>query len=1146
MVNWRYLTTIQGLVGKAACAFGDDLYIAGEWGLADTYAPRDAYAPIVRVSRDGNVGACCEWPAEGFAFELSRYEGTGLDLLTGLAAWQGQLWFSGYRYIVGGAGNSRFMSFDGRSWTVHAERACNELVDGGDRLVCGHSAGVSVYDGVDFEAILSHGDLGTMQRSLRVLPDGSVVGFSRDPAIGQNLNTTCLQRVGTSWQATTAPYWHHYSGDFTAYMGGSHIESWLGRAWTVEAARADSGALSYFLSFLVPGDSEWQRVLRINRNRPYPVKRVRNRLYLYEGSEDYITDIYDFMPDSESLLAAEFDGRSMEVYYPEEVVPYLVVPIGDGGAVAFCRSLARRAWVRRLLEETLDTAGAGNWTGWWHPYEPDADTLVYVTWPRLPGPPIVPHGDVEGTVTDTTPAALEGAAVVLEQLADTTDAAGDYAIDTVAIGRHAVGAAKAGYQSQVAEVSVEDGETTVQDFALPALTSGKGMIWGFVRDGLTGGGLYGATVQFAEGLTEQTAAGGYYAKELDPGAYDLTATLAGYVFSAGAVHEVLAEGETVRVDLFMYPTGGETPSAGDLVGTVRDLTTGEALAGVLVDLGDYEAATDGGGCYERRGIAAGDYAVSLTKTGYVGVSGAAVQIVAGKTTRADFGMVPTGTLVGGLRVVVTAGAAPVAGARVEVVDCAVATTAADGTATVGNLPAATYVVVVTAEGYQAAAATGTVTAGTTTDVEVDLTAVTEGAGYLWGLVRDVATRNPISGASVVAGGETSTTGAAGLYLIDDLPAGQTTAVASATDYHTQTIEGVCVAAEAGTRLDIGLVPTTVPVGELLTIGGYVVDAHDNAGVPGACVWLDGLATCYADELGRYQFPQVVAGSHELEASATGFYATHVGNVPAGAEVDIPLWRVARLGALVVAVVDAEGAVVEGATVAATADLQKTTGADGTATFPYLPEGWYRLVAYKDGYVPGTAIAQVGAEATASATVTIVAQEPEETDGYLVGYVVDQWTRAGVAGATVATPASTTSGPGGWYSLALAAAVYDVTAIADDYVPRTVEDVAVAARACTWLTIPLLPGTGVVVDEELLVCTPPVPDEAPTTVLVDYEEHDEDAEWELAVSAHGETRFRRAQRVARGVETTIEQPGIDLRVLARKVSGKISGVGVGWG
>jgi len=35
-------------------------------------------------------------------------------------------------------------------------------------------------------------------------------------------------------------------------------------------------------------------------------------------------------------------------------------------------------------------------------------------------------------------------------------------------------------------------------------------------------------------------------------------------------------------------------------------------------------------------------------------------------------------------------------------------------------------------------------------------------------------------------------------------------------------------------------------------------------------------------------------------------------------------------------------------------------------------------------------------------------------------------------------------------------------------------------------------------------------------------------------------------VARGVETAIEQPGTDLRLLARKVSGKISGVGARWG
>lgn len=1130
MIQWRYLTTIRGMVAETAALYGGDLYVGGVWGLEDTYGDRDAWAPLMRIGAQGEVSLCYEWPAEAKAHYAAGAPLGLMNDIRALATWNGQLWVSGDRtkqvLYQDDIPNRRLAAFDGQAWITYSDRHFGDLCGGDIGLVCREVGGaLKLFDGMTFETILADPWAG----SIRVLSDGSIACFA-------GARVVTAYRGADGWEVAQGP-----TGSPNTYRHSrSYLEYWRDRLWSVT-----SDTDGYHLSCIEPRGTAWDRVVRINRDRPYPVVGVRGGLVLYAGA----TGTFG-MPTDESAMFAEFDGKVLSAYYPEMLVPYLVIPIDGGGAVAFSRTLATRNDHR-----IPDPPGSYPLTTRY--LLPDADTLVYVTWPEPPSPPIVPYGDLEGNVTDTLTAAIEDAEVATGQLYDFSDALGDYAIPTVAIGRHVVGAAKPAYQPQVAEVSIEQDETAIQDFELPALTAGKAAIWGFCRDALTGGGLYGATVGFAEGIEAETGAGGFYSKELDPGTYGVTAELAGYVFASGAVSETLAEGDVVRVDLFLYPdAGGETPTNGDIIGTVRDLTTGDPLGDVVVDLGAYEAITDGAGHYERRSIPAGVYSVALALTGYIGVSGASVEIVAGQTTRADFGMVPTATAVGSLRVTVTDAetSAVISGAWVEIVGAAAGVTDAAGQVTVGNLPAGTFTVIVTEEGYLPNAGAGTVVPTTTVDVGIALTArdgdTDEYLGYLWGLVRDVTDRDPIAGAEVGAGGNTDTTGADGFYVLDGLTAGPDTVTAEATGYHTQSIGNVPVPAGTGLRLDIGMVPDTVLEADLLTVGGYVLDAADRSVVPSAEVWLDSLATRYTDEWGRYQFIHVLAGLHDLDGRAAGFYPTHIGNVPGGAECDIPLWRYSRMGELVVTVVDGDGATVAGAMVAATGDLQRVTGDLGTVTFD-LPEDLYRLVAYKDGYVPGTVLAEVGAEATTTATVVIVAQEPEATNGYLVGYVVDQWTRGGLAGAGLSAAdgvaVTGTSGLQGWFSLALAEDTWALTGSKADYVTRTVADIVVASRECTWVTLPLLPGGGNGDDpEELLVLEPPAQETPPATILVQYEEHDEGAQWDIAVSTDGGTRFRRAQRVPRGIETVIEQPGTVVKVLARKVTGKIGGVGIRFG
>ena len=98
--------------------------------------------------------------------------------------------------------------------------------------------------------------------------------------------------------------------------------------------------------------------------------------------------------------------------------------------------------------------------------------------------PIGPVGALEGTVTDSgTGLPIAGAlvdAVGPITRSDITDAAGLYSFPVLSVGDYTVTVTKFSYLSQTADVTVSDGTTTVQDFAL--VTAPAYSVSGYVRD----------------------------------------------------------------------------------------------------------------------------------------------------------------------------------------------------------------------------------------------------------------------------------------------------------------------------------------------------------------------------------------------------------------------------------------------------------------------------------------------------------------------------------------------------------------------------------------------------------------------------------------------------------------------------------------
>jgi len=95
------------------------------------------------------------------------------------------------------------------------------------------------------------------------------------------------------------------------------------------------------------------------------------------------------------------------------------------------------------------------------------------------------------------------------------------------------------------------------------------------------------------------------------------------------------------------PTGTATPTptpvtVGVIAGTVVDITTTAPIAGATVstDIGGYSATTDATGSYTIADVAAGDYTVTASATGYDS-SSQPVTVVAGAIAPANFALAPT-------------------------------------------------------------------------------------------------------------------------------------------------------------------------------------------------------------------------------------------------------------------------------------------------------------------------------------------------------------------------------------------------------------------------------------------------------------------------------------------------------------------------
>lgn len=583
---------------------------------------------------------------------------------------------------------------------------------------------------------------------------------------------------------------------------------------------------------------------------------------------------------------------------------------GVTGASLWYRDVGSAFYVQSPMTRYLGTDQNGDWRGFL-PAQPVAGVAAYyletadgwnaVTHPA--GAPTSTHpvviglpggaafGTLQGVVTDAQGVALPGVTVQVQGTPNSTVSAGGgaFVLPNVLPGNYTVTANLSGYVDRsLSGIVVTAGATTYLNFVLMTVPPTLGALGGTVTDS-AGMGIAGAAILLAPGGNSTTTGpgGSFTLAGLLPGTYSVTANLSGYQTGTLAGLSISA-GETMSVYLVLTPLG----TVAVLSGTTVD-ETGAPLPGAFLSLspGGRTTTTDGLGQFSFAALSPGTYDVTASLAGHAGASVSGIAVAAGSTTYVRLALTTLPTT-GGLSVsVLGSDGSPQAGASVRVVETgANGTTATDGSIAFTGLVPGGYNVTATLAGFANATAGIAVVAGIQLPVVLTL-ALAPTTGDLVMTVT-AALGAPLAGAtvSVQPSGLVLTTGALGLAVFADLPAGTYTVQVTATGHQTLSLV-VTVDAGASAREHVALLPVAP------TTGTLVVQIRDPSGasLSGVFLYLDSGANPVTAD-GSHTFANLVAGAHTVRATLAGFEEFVIsGNVSAGESTTIVLTLVPQSG-----------------------------------------------------------------------------------------------------------------------------------------------------------------------------------------------------------------------------------------------------------
>ena len=548
---------------------------------------------------------------------------------------------------------------------------------------------------------------------------------------------------------------------------------------------------------------------------------------------------------------------------------------------------------------------------------------------------------VSGTVTDTTSgAAVSGALVtVQEQLISTwSSSSGFYSIlnpPGVYWGSIHLVASATNYVTKTVPVTLTAGIDKTQNIALDHL----GSITGTVVNGANGAPVVGVTVTVTgtgnSVLTD--AMGRFTSGNLTSGTYRLALTKEGWVSATTGDLTVTLNQTTNAGTIPLYQNG-------TLHGTVVNASGGAPLEGVTVTVTDTSnsTTTDPLGQFTLL-QPAGNYTLTLTKTGWVILTTTPLIVSANQTAEAGtISLAQEGTIHGTVAPAYYMSEAP----SVAVTDTSAVTfpNTQTGEFTV-NVGPGTYTLKVSGT-YVEKKTTDPIVVTSAQTTEVGQIALTL-FGHITGRVVTDVSGADLPGATVAAPsvGKSVTiagccSGSFDLYL----PAGNHLLVVSRPGWLTRTIGPFAVTAGQGTQVP-GNVVVLTPGG---MIEGTVVNAAEGSRVPGANVALDGTTfATTADDAGAFTLSPPT-GSYTLTVTKAGWAAATIPavSVATGQSTSVGLVQLAQqsgvLSGTVLSV--AGGSPVESAVVCiAGTSVCVNTDASGVFSLAHLTGPWWVTV-----------------------------------------------------------------------------------------------------------------------------------------------------------------------------------------------------------
>jgi hypothetical protein len=338
-----------------------------------------------------------------------------------------------------------------------------------------------------------------------------------------------------------------------------------------------------------------------------------------------------------------------------------------------------------------------------------------------------------------------------------------------------------------------------------------GVILGWVYDQV--GGIAGATVSIsALGYSNKTDADGNYRLYGIPGGtHSVTASAPGYANQTRDV--VLETGDFTTQHFSMVSLTGW------ISGLVLHASTLEPLEGanlsVRIDSVTVTVTSDANGTYLIPNLPSGTYSVSVVLEGFNSSTVSDVSVESGKGTEdIDILLQEKPTRLWG---VVKAGTILLVGATVEVLGTSfIANSSIEGEYEIASIPAGTYTVQASLEGYETTVVTGvTISRGGELQLNINLVGK---PGALFGVVMSSDTQEPLSGVvvTIVSVQRTTVTNINGEFTFTGLTSGNYSVLFVLDGFKPKEVGPVVITQESTARLEQVLLE---PISE--EFGGFI-------------------------------------------------------------------------------------------------------------------------------------------------------------------------------------------------------------------------------------------------------------------------------------------------------------------------------------